>query len=145
MIHGVSPPRKTTPSNVNLQEKARVPCLFLKKRGYCLKGDKCDFSHKFTLPHKRESNPKQNPSGKSYTPYVPYPNNNPLVAPPPFNSFHMFPPNLYYPNDYLPPFPSNPNYFPPFRYPPFGPLLKPYHYQRQYPPSLMSVPTRTPF
>ncbi len=153
MIHGVSPPPppphpsekregKTTPSSVNLKEKARVPCPFLKKRGHC---DKSDFSHKFTVPHKHESNPKQNPSGKSYTPYIPYPNNNPLVAPLPFNSFQMFPPpNLYYRNVYLSPFPSNPNYFPPFRYSTFGPLLKPYQYQRPYPPPLMSVPTRTP-
>ena len=40
---------KTTPSSVNLKEKAGVPCPFLKKRGHCLKGDKRDFSHKFTL------------------------------------------------------------------------------------------------
>ena len=99
---------KTTPTGVNLKEKACVPCPFLKKRGHCLKGDK--FSRKFTLPHKCESNAKQNPYilPIPYTPYVQYPNNNPLVAPLPFNSFQMFPPpNLYYPNDYLPPFPSN--------------------------------------
>ncbi len=58
----ISPPHpsekregKTTPSSVNLKEKACVPCPFLKKRGHCLKGDKCDFLHKFTLPHKLQN------------------------------------------------------------------------------------------
>jgi hypothetical protein len=137
---------KTTSSSTNLKEKARVPCPFLKKRGHCLKGDRCDFSHNFTPLHECRSKPKQNPSGKFYSPRIPYPNNNPPVPPFPFNSFEPFPPsNLQYPNGYLPPFPSNPNYFPPFRYPTFGPLLKPYQYQRSYPRPLMTIPTRAPF
>ena len=136
---------KTTSSSTNLKEKARVPCPFLKKRGHSLKGDRCDFSHNFTPLHECSSKPKQNPSGKFYSPRIPYPNNNPPVPPFPFNSFEPFPPsNLQYPNGYLPPFPSNPNYFPPFRYPTFGPLLKPYQYQCSYPRPLMTIPTRAP-
>ena len=99
MIHGVFPPPppphpsekregKTTPSSVNLKEKAGVPCPFLKKRGHCLKGDKRDFSHKFTLTTQTRVKSKTKSLWKVlYTPYVPYPNNNPLVAPLPFNSF----------------------------------------------------------
>lgn len=33
------------------EEKHLVPCPFLQKRGFCLKGIKCDFSHKANLPH----------------------------------------------------------------------------------------------
>jgi hypothetical protein len=45
---------KTSQSNAEIttgkKEKALVPCPFLKRRGHCLKGDRCDFLHKKVLP-----------------------------------------------------------------------------------------------
>ena len=33
-------------------QKHLVPCPFLQKRGFCLKGDRCDFSHSFSYPYR---------------------------------------------------------------------------------------------
>ena len=39
--------RKSPPRSRNLKNKARVFCPLLKRKGHCLKGSRCDFSHKF--------------------------------------------------------------------------------------------------
>ena len=50
----VIPSPKQTPrgyrSNTSKKEKALVPCPFLKRKGHCLKGPRCDFLHKNVLP-----------------------------------------------------------------------------------------------
>ena len=111
--------RKPPPRSRNLKNKARVFCPFLKRKGHCLKGSRCDFSHKF-IPLEERGSKLQH------------------------NSFRRFPPVNTYPNRNLPPFPFNPNFPPPFRHPTFHPLFRPYHHQYSYPPPLMSIPTRTP-
>ena len=47
--------RKSQPKSRNLKNKARVLCPFLKKKGYCLKGSRCDFSHNFIQLDERGS------------------------------------------------------------------------------------------
>ena len=119
--------RKSAPRSRNLKNKATVFCPFLKRKGYCLKGSRCDFSHKFTSCNERGLKFQQ-------------------------NSFERFPPVNIHPNSNLTPFPFNPNFPPPFRHPTFRPFplpfrhptFQPYHHQYSYPPPLMSVPTRTP-
>ena len=111
--------RKPPPRSRNLKNKARVFCPFLKRKGHCLKGSRCDFSHKF-IPLDEHGSKLQH------------------------NSFGRFPPVNTYPNRNLPPFSFNPNFPPPFRRPTFHPLFRPYHHQYLYPPPLMSIPTRTP-
>ena len=110
--------RKSPPRSRNLKNKARVFCPFLNRKGHCLKGSRCDFSHKFIPLDERGS----------------------MNA----NSFKRFPLVNTYPNRNLPPFPFNPNFPPPFRHPTFQPLFQPYHHQYSYPPPLMSIPIRTP-
>ena len=111
--------RKSPPRSRNIKTKVRVSCPFLKRKGHCLKGSRCDFSHKF-IP--------LDDCGSKFQ----------------HNSFKRFPPVNTYPNRNLPPFPFNPNFPPAFRRPTFQPLFQPYHHQYSYPPPLMSIPTRTP-
>ena len=111
--------RKPAPINKNLRNKARVFCPFLKRKGHCLKGCRCDFSYTFTSFNERGSKFQQ-------------------------NSLERFPPSNIYPNSNLPPFPFNPNFPVPFRHPTFRPLSQSYHQQYPYPPPLMNIPTRTP-
>ena len=81
-LHRKSPPCR------NLKNKARVFCPFLKRKGHCLKGSRCDFSHKFIPLDERGSKFQH-------------------------NSFKRFPPVNTYLNRNLPPFPFNPNSPPP--------------------------------
>ena len=66
MIPGSSPglsgnrDRKSALRNRNLRNTARVFCPFLKRKGRCLKGSRCDFSHKFTPFIERGSKFQQN-------------------------------------------------------------------------------------
>ena len=108
MIPGSSPglsgnrDRKSAPRNRNLRNKARVFCPFLKRKGHCLKGSRCDFSHKFTPFNERGSKFQQ-------------------------NSLERFPLLNTYPNSNLPPLPFYSNFPAPFRHPTFRPLSQPYH------------------
>ena len=109
--------RKPALRNRNSRNKARVFCPFLKRKGHCLKGSRCDFSYKSTSFNERGSKFQQ-------------------------NSCERFPFFNIYPNSNLPPFNSN---FPaPFRHRTFRRLSQPYHQQCSYPLPLMSIPTRTP-
>ncbi|CAB3997497.1 ---NA--- [Paramuricea clavata] len=108
-----------------------VPCPFLRRRGFCLKGPLCDFQHKNS---QSSNNPLNNPSYCSS-------NNRPRVS----NNLQRYPHNLgytSYPNISQPitnhfPFPvSSSHYFPPFQPPQYHPMLRPYVYP---PPLLTSI------
>lgn len=114
--------------NLNLNQfgnrrKASVPCPFLKRRGHCLKGSRCDFLHKNVYP---------------------------TAGWPKFQLNHIKRPP--FPNSNQSPFPVNSNYFPPIRYPmiypPFPksyppPIMSP-PFPNSYPPPLMSISTIAP-
>ena len=100
------------------KKKASIQCPFLQRRGHCLKGPRCDFSHKNVIPTVHKSNSRQNSIEK--TPFY-------NIPPPDSNQF---------------PFPFNPNHFPPFRHLMFPPLFQPP--LPSYPPPLMSLVTRPP-
>ena len=110
--------------------KHLVPCPFLRRRGFCLKGPLCDFQHKNS---QSSNNPPNNPSYCSS-------NNRPRVS----NNLQRYPHNLgytSYPNTSQPiinhfPFPVNQSHFPPFQPPQYHPMLRPYLYP---PPLLTSI------
>ena len=112
------------------QPKNTVPCPFLIKRGYCLKGSSCDFSHfKIRRNVKKLTSPKNTPCIS----HNPNPHGNPIKR---FPTLSNIPPSY---SDQTP-FPLDPNYyFPPYRQPMFHPLFP--MLQHPYLPALMSVPT----
>lgn len=76
------------PNNLfpNPTPKHLVPCPFLRRRGYCLKGSRCDFSHVSTTY-------QQPPSPSIYpTPFIP-----PPFPPPPIPYFQDPLPPMHYP------------------------------------------------
>jgi hypothetical protein len=100
-----------------LQPKNLVPCPFLRKRGYCLKGSRCDLLCNEVQPPRSRSQFQQIPIG-AYSP--------PYVAPP---YVHNQTPLSY-----------QPNFFTPIKFPMFYPPLRPL----PYPPPLMSIQTIRP-
>ena len=100
------------------KEKALIQCPFLQRRGYCLKGPRCDFSHKNISATAREPKLRQNCIERNPMYNIPQPNYNQI------------------------PFPFYPNYFPPFQHLMFPPLSRPP--PLPYPPPLMSLVTRPP-
>ena len=113
--------------------KNTVPCRFLIKRGYCLKGSSCDFSHSKIQRNIKKQIPPKNTLHISHNSN---PHGNPIKR---FPTFFNIP--LSYSDQT--PFPLNPNYyFPPYRHPMFHPLFP--MLQHPYLPTLMSVPTRPP-
>ena len=110
----VSRPRKS---------KAMTPCPFLKRRGYCLKGDSCDFLHKPTTSKVHGQKHQYPPFERTSSPNMPYP-------------------NMPYPNNYLPSVPLVSNFFSPNGHPPFWPQTRPFQYA--FPPSPMIIPMCPP-
>ena len=100
-----------------LAPKHLTPCPFLKRRGFCLKGPSCDFLHNNPRPRKVSQRPFQNSADQASPPlpflYFPKPNHN-----------HF-------------PFPVDPRHFPPFQFPTYHSMFRPF----PYPPPLMSFPT----
>ena len=92
--------------------KHLTPCPFLRKRKFCKKGNNCDFLHESRQFHDNMQRPF-------------------------FNTIHQAAP---LPRFHYPPFPVNPGYFPPFRFPTYHPTSLP----SLYPPPLMSVQTKPP-
>ena len=92
--------------------KHLTPCPFLRKRRFCKKGNNCDFLHENRQFHNNMQRPF-------------------------FNTIDQAAP---LPRFYYPPFPVNPGYFPPFRFPTYHPTSLP----SLYPPPLMSVQTKPP-
>jgi hypothetical protein len=115
-------------ANTGKTKKALVACPFLKRRGYCLKGHKCDFLHENVLPGTRGKTSPQKIGVRSLPPNMPQCSNNQF------------------------PFPYDPNYFPPIRFPWFYPLSQPFPYpyvpphmpSLMRPPPLMSIMTKPP-
>ena len=58
------------------EQKHLVPCPFLKKRRFCLKGTRCDFSHSATFPHSIQP---IRPIKNYPTPPIFYDNRQPMV------------------------------------------------------------------
>ena len=124
-----------------LGQKHLVPCPFLSRRGHCLKGSKCDFSHQLITQQPDSPYPQQNTSTsiprrilyppQRFQPTTNYPNhhsytNFPSFYPPPLMETHTIP--SFQP---VPP----PNY----------PVFYPFHnLPNFYPPPLMEIPTRPP-
>ena len=81
--------RKPAPRNRYLRNKVQVFCPFLKRKGHCLKGSRCNFLHKFTSFNERGSKFQR-------------------------SSFERFPLFNIYPNSNLPSFPFNSNFPAPF-------------------------------
>ena len=108
----------STPHNILKQStpKHLVPCPFLQRRGFCLKGSSCDFSHTKLRPSNVTQRPLPNPMGQFHPPY------------PPQSNF------------YYPPFPVDPRYLPPYRLPAHHPLDR----SHLFPLPLMSIPTGYP-
>ena len=92
--------------------KHLTPCPFMRKRRFCKKGNNCDFLHENRQFHDNMQRPF-------------------------FNTIHQAAP---LPRFHYPPFPVNPGYFPPFRFPTYHPTSLP----SLYPPPLMSVQTKPP-
>ncbi len=106
--------------------KHLTPCPFLKRRGFCKKGPSCDFLHRNSQPPNLTQSPFHNPIDHAPSPYISKP------------------------NSYYPPFPLDPGYLPPFRFPEYYPMFRPFpgwSQQQTYHPRLrplMKVPTFHP-
>ncbi len=108
-------------------QKNEVPCPFIKKRGFCLKGATCDFLH--------PPNSQSSPPGKRVPPFVP---NQPFT--PKHNVRKDVAPPFLFPSPFLCP----PYFPPPFLHQPFLQQYIPPRMLQTRPPPLMSVPTRPP-
>ena len=108
-------------------QKNEVPCPFIKKRGFCLKGATCDFLH--------PPNSQSSPPGKRVPPFVP---NQPFM--PKHNVRKDVAPPFLFPSPFLCP----PYFPPPFLHQPFLQQYIPPRMLQTRPPPLMSVPTRPP-
>jgi hypothetical protein len=64
------------PANTDKTKKALVACPFLKRRGYCLKGHRCDFLHENVLPGTRGKTSLQKRGERSPPPNMPQCSNN---------------------------------------------------------------------
>ncbi len=106
--------------------KHLTPCPFLRRRGFCKKGPSCDFLHRNSQPPNLTQSSFHNPID------------------------HAPPPYISKPNSYHPPFPLDPCYLPPFRFPEYYPMFRPFpgwSQQQTYHPRLrplMKVPTFHP-
>ena len=114
----------------NPTQKHVVPCPYLRKKGHCLKGSRCDFSHQF--------DPQQ--ASKPYRPY----NAQPLFK----DNMPSYPLPGFPPVMNLPTFQSYMKYIyiPPSTGPPqFNRIQHPQmNYPALYPPPLMAISTRHP-
>ena len=98
--------KKTFEKSSGKRNKAMVPCPFLKRRAYCLKGNQCDFSH--------ENANQQNPPKRPFSSNLSQPNASQVPFPFDLNYYHYFPP------------PRNPVVHPPFptfQHPHLPPLM----------------------
>ena len=128
-------------TNSALGQKHLVPCPFLCRRGHCLKGSKCDFSHQLNFQQPDSFHPQQNASTsiarrisypfQRFQPTTSYPIPHPYTN---FPSFYRLPPMETHAT---PP----PQLAPPPSYPVFHPFP---NFTRFYPPPLMEIPTRPP-
>ena len=73
--------KKVRTSNFK-KNKATVPCPFLKRQGYCLKGSRCDFSHMNVLPTAYESEFQQHPTKRPPSSKIPHLHGNQFPSPP---------------------------------------------------------------
>ena len=106
--------------------KHLTPCPFLRRRGFCKKGPSCDFLHRNSQPSNFTQYPFHNSIDHAPPPYISKP-----------NSHHL-------------PFPLDPCYLPPFRFPEYYPMFRPFpgwSQQQTYHPRLrplMKAPTFLP-
>ncbi len=106
--------------------KHLTPCPFLRRRGFCKKGPTCDFLQRNSQPPNLTQSSFHNPIDHAPSPYISKP------------------------NSYYPPFPLDPGYLPPFRFPEYYPMFRPFpgwsQQQTYHPrlPPLMKVPTFHP-
>ena len=106
--------------------KHLTPCPLLRRRGFCKKGPWCDFLHRNSQPPNLTQSSFHNPIDHTPSPYISKP------------------------NSYYPPFPLDPGYLPPFRFPEYYPMFRPFpgwSQQQIYHPRLrplMKVPTFHP-
>ena len=148
-----------------------MPCPFLKRKGHCLKGPRCDFLHKNVLPaacgpkiqQGNHSKPQHHDKSRIPCPFLRrngfcpkddrcdfshHPCSNNMFAPQcPQNltgyATTLYPSQLNFDQS---PFPADPRHFLPFQFPAYYPFLRSFQYPHPlpYPPPLMSTSTRPP-
>ena len=113
-------------------QKHLVPCPYLRKKGHCLKGSRCDFSHQFDPQQAFKPYRPYNvqPLFKDNIPSYPLPGFPPVMNLPTFQSY------MNYPTVYIPPSTGPPQ---------FNRIQHPQmNYPALYPPPLMAISTRHP-
>ena len=155
--------------NTSKNEKALVPCPFLKRKGHCLKGLRCDFLHKNVLPavcgpkiqQGNHSKPQHHDKSRIPCPFLRrngfclkddrcdfyhHSGSNNMFAlqcpqNPTGHAPTLYPPQLNFDQS---PFPADRRHFPPFQLPAYYPFLRsfPYPPPLPYSPPLMSTSTR---